>query len=203
MGRHRGSFSVACPHFLGLLLVNPEKYNHINFCDFSLFILEWWDRTLVLYNEGKHPPHGCFIYGLRVAHAYVTNAGAHRDLYERYRATSETPGERWYVALSFLVSSLQLADIHVTEDEVIDAILSLKPRKSDASGMSTELLKCVITIVSKPLAALLTASLRHGYIPKCFRDSVVRPIPKSAKNDSVSGNYRLISLASDFSKIIK
>ena len=96
---------------------------------------------------------------------------------------------------SNIVSSLQLADIHVIEDEVIDAILSLKPHKSDASGMSTEFLKCVITIVSKPLAALLTASLRHGYIPKCFQDSVVLPIPKSGKNISVSDNYRPISLA--------
>ena len=106
-------------------------------------------------------------------------------------------------SVNSLVSSSQLADIHVTEDEVIDAILSLKPHKSDASGMSTELLKCVIPIVSKPLAALLTASLRHGYIPKCFRDSVVRPIPKSGKNVSVSDNYRPISLASNFSKIIE
>ena len=71
----------------------------------------------------------------------------------------------------------------MTEVEVIDVILSLKPHKSDASGMSTELLKCVIPIVSEPLAALLTASLRYGYIPKCFQDSVVLPIPKSSKNE--------------------
>ena len=106
-------------------------------------------------------------------------------------------------SVNSLVSSSKLADIHVTEDEVIDAILSLKPHKSDASGMSTELLKCVIPIVTKPLAALLTASLRHGYIPKCFRDSVVLPIPKSGKNASVSDNYRPISLTSNFSKIIE
>ena len=106
-------------------------------------------------------------------------------------------------SVNSLVSSSQLADIHVTEDEVIDAILSLKPHKSDASGMSTELLKCLIPIVSKPLATLLTASLRHGYIPKCFRDSVVLPIPKSGKNVSVSDNYRPISLASNFSKIVE
>ena len=68
---------------------------------------------------------------------------------------------------------------------------------------STELLKCVIPIVSKPLATLLTASLRHGYIPKCFRDSVVLPIPKSGKNVSVSDNYRPKSLASNFSKLIE
>ena len=49
-------------------------------------------------------------------------------------------------SVNSLVSSSQLADIHVTEDEVIDAILSLKPHKSDASGMSTELLKCVIPL---------------------------------------------------------
>ena len=101
-------------------------------------------------------------------------------------------------SVNSLVSSSQLADIHVTEDKVIDDILSLKPHKSDASDVSTELLKCVIPIVSKPLAALLTTSLRHGYTPKCFQDIVVLPIPKSGKNVSVSDNYHPISLASNF-----
>ena len=91
----------------------------------------------------------------------------------------------------------------MSEDEVINAILFVKPHKSDISGMSTELINCVISVVSKPLAALLTASLRHGHIPECFRDSVVLPVPKSGKNVSVSDNYCPISLSSSFSKIFK
>ena len=39
-------------------------------------------------------------------------------------------------------------------------------------------------------------------MPKCFRDSVLVPIPKSGKNLSISDNYHPISLASSLSKIL-
>ena len=86
----------------------------------------------------------------------------------------------------------------MVEDEVIDAIGCLKPHKSDASGISTELLKHATPVVSECIAALFTAILWHGYMPKCLRDSVVVPIPN---NLSVSDNYRPVSLASSLSSI--
>ena len=43
--------------------------------------------------------------------------------------------------INTLLSTAHLADICVVEDEVIDAISCLKPHKSDAAGISTELLK--------------------------------------------------------------
>ena len=52
----------------------------------------------------------------------------------------------------------------------------IKPHKSDASGISTEVLKYTTPVVSEIIADLFTAILRHGYMPKCFRDSVLVPI---------------------------
>ena len=75
--------------------------------------------------------------------------------------------------------------------------------KSDASGISTEVLKHATPVVSEIIADLFTAILRHGYMPKCFRDSVLVPIPKSGKNLSISDNYQSISLASSLSKIME
>ena len=92
------------------------------------------------------------------------------------------------------MSTSQLADICVTEDEVIDAIGCLTPHKSDSSGISTALLRNTASVVSECVAALFTAIIRHGYMPKCLRDSVLLPIPKTGISDS----YRPISLAHSF-----
>ena len=75
-----------------------------------------------------------------------------------------------YYHLSSLNSSLstsQLADIWVTEEEVIDAIGCLTPHKSDSSGISTDLLRNTAPVVSECVAALFTAIM-----PKYLRDSV-------------------------------
>ena len=51
--------------------------------------------------------------------------------------------------------------------------------------------------MSEIIADLFTTILRHGYMSKCFRDSVLVPIPpKGGKNLSIGDNYRPISLAS-------
>ena len=57
--------------------------------------------------------------------------------------------------------------------------------------------------MSECLASFFTAILRHGYMPKCLRDSVLVPILKSGKNESLSDSYRPISLASTFSKLLE
>ena len=48
-----------------------------------------------------------------------------------------------------------------------------------------------------------TAILRHGYMPKCFRDCVLVPIPKGGANLSSSDGYRPISIASCLSKVLE
>ena len=56
---------------------------------------------------------------------------------------------------------------------------------------------------AEPLAIFFTAILQHGYMPKCFRDCVILPIPKGNKDTTCSQNYRPIALASSLSKVLE
>ena len=69
--------------------------------------------------------------------------------------------------------------------------------------MISQHLKSVSSVIAGNLASLVTACHRHGYMPKCFRDSVILMIPKPHKDTSCSQHYRPISLASTLSKVIE
>ena len=108
--------------------------------------------------------------------------------------------------LSSVQSSLSAADlssVFVSEELVSEAIFQLKPHKSDGYNVTSEHLKYASTVIAKPLSSLFTAILRHGYMPECFRDSIIDPIPKGSKDASKSSNYRPIALSSNFSKILE
>ena len=101
------------------------------------------------------------------------------------------------------LSSSQLQDVFVSNDDVVDAIECIAARKSDASGLSSEHLKLAAPVISDFVSALFTAILRHGYMPKCFRDCTLVPVSKSGKDASCSDNYRPIALASTPSKVLE
>ena len=86
-------------------------------------------------------------------------------------------------------------------DDVLSALESLKPGKTDSDRVSSNHLKFAIPVIAESVASFFTAILRHGYMPKSFRDCVVIPIPKSCNDLASSENYRPISLASCFSKV--
>ena len=62
--------------------------------------------------------------------------------------------------LNLSLSTDQLAGAVMTEDEVMDAISSLKPQKSDDSGISSEPLQSVTPVVSECLASYFTAIVK-------------------------------------------
>ena len=108
--------------------------------------------------------------------------------------------------LSSVQSSLTASDIGsvcILEEHVAEAISQLKPHKSDISGITSEHLKYALSVVAYPLASLFTAIIFHGYMPECFRDSVIVPIPKGNKDASNSANYRPIALSSSISKVLE
>ena len=113
-------------------------------------------------------------------------------------------------SLSSILTSVQssltiscLNDVIILEDHVAEAISQLKSNKSDASGITSEHIKFASPVIAYPLSTLFTAILRHGHMPKSFRDSVLVPIPKGNKDASTSSNYRPIALSSSFSKILE
>ena len=72
---------------------------------------------------------------------------------------------------------------------MLSALESLKPGKTDSDRVSSNHLKFAI---AESVASFFTAILRHGYMPKSFRDCVVIPIPKSCNDLASSENYRPI-----------
>ena len=90
-----------------------------------------------------------------------------------------------------------------SKDDVLVALSMLKNKKSDSSGVSTEHLKHSSSAIAESLALLFTSILRHGYMPKCFRDCVLVPIQKGSNDATLSQNYRPIALASSLSKVLE
>ena len=90
-----------------------------------------------------------------------------------------------------------------SKDDVLVALSILKNKKSDSSGISTEHLKHSSSAIAESLALLFTSILRHGYMPKCFRDCVLVPIQKGSNDATLSQNYWPIALASSLSKVLE
>ena len=109
-----------------------------------------------------------------------------------------------YDSLNLSLSDSQLQDIVVTEEDVMPAIVhSFKTGKVDSDGVSSQHLKLAAPVIASTFVSLVTACLRHGYMPKLFRDCTLIPIPKNNTDSSCSQNYRPIALASTFSKVIE
>ena len=96
--------------------------------------------------------------------------------------------------------SSDIASISVSTSTISEALSHLKPNKSDGSLFSSNQASSTLLLV---LSRLFTSVLRHGYIPECFRDCILHPIPKPGKDPSVSDNYRPIALAPTLSKVFE
>ena len=116
---------------------------------------------------------------------------------------SPTSRDSLYTSLKSSLSDSQLSSIYVTEDDVLDAISQIKIHKSGSCGLSSEHLKSSASAISDSLAVFFTTILRHGYMPKAFRDCVLVPIPKGSKDASCSKDYQAIALASSLRKVLE
>ena len=135
------------------------------------------------------PCHTANLFGSKLDVTLNTHSSASRDS-----------------LLSSIQSSLSashLSSVAFSEDDVFEAICLLKRNKSDACGVFSEHLMYSSAVIAEPLAIFFTAILRHGYMPKCFRDCVILPIPKGNKDTTCSQNYRPIALASSLSKVLE
>ena len=91
---------------------------------------------------------------------------------------SSTPCSSLLSSVQLSLTASDIGSVCILEEHVAEAISQLKPHKSDTSGITSEHLKYALSVVAYPLASLFTAIIRHGYMPECFRDSVIVPIPK-------------------------
>ena len=71
------------------------------------------------------------------------------------------------------VTDSLLGDVYFLDDDVLEAIMQLKPCKYVSCGISTEHLKFASSIICQPLSAFLTSAVRHG----CLLASVIVSCP--------------------------
>ena len=58
----------------------------------------------------------------------------------------------------------QLSEVNVSVDDVLSALESLKPGKTDSDRVSSNHLKFAIRFIAESVASFFTAILRHGYM---------------------------------------
>ena len=98
-----------------------------------------------------------------IANAFASNL---RTLLNTH---STSQRDSLYTSLVSSVSSLDLKDIVVIDEDVIQAIHCLKSGKSDDANMFSE---HASPVIAGSLASFFTACLRHGYMPSQIHDCI-------------------------------
>ncbi len=101
------------------------------------------------------------------------------------------------------MNSFSLKNIPVTENEIIEATLSLKSKNTtDFNGISSNFFKKIISFIITPIHYIFKLSFENGHVPCQLKTAKVVPIFKSGDSQN-SDNYRPISLLNTFSKILE
>ena len=70
--------------------------------------------------------------------------------------------------VSSSVNSSHLSEISFSDEDVLEAISQLKPRKSDCDGICSEHLKYASSALAKPLAILFNMDICHSVFETVF-----------------------------------
>ena len=97
-----------------------------------------------------------------------------------------------------------LDDIYCTVPEVEELLLGLEVSKtSGPDKISTQFLKHTACSIAPSITNLFNLSLHVGRIPDKWKESMIKPIPKSPVKSSDPGNYRPISLTCLLCKLLE
>nr|CAI5832635.1 unnamed protein product [Callosobruchus analis] len=104
----------------------------------------------------------------------------------------------------FSPRSLKSFFIEDTDPKEVEFIISnLKTHKSPGTdGITTEVLKTIVTIVSTPITYLVNKIFQSGIYPSTFKIGVIKPIYRSGKKTEMT-NYRPITLISSLAKVFE
>jgi len=101
------------------------------------------------------------------------------------------------------VPALNMGDIHVTEEEVYEALSALDPIKSSGiDGIGSKLLKHCALALYAPICHLFNFTITKHYLPSEWKLHLITPVHKSGERAQVN-NYRPISLLSIVSKVLE
>ena len=98
-------------------------------------------------------------------------------------------------------SSDLLLDKHITVDDIVKAVGSLKTNKaSGIDNLLNEYFLDSVDIIGSHLCDIFNAILDSGYFPECWTKGLIIPLHKKGSTNDVN-NYRGITLVSCLSKI--
>uniref|UniRef100_A0AAQ6IE93 Reverse transcriptase domain-containing protein n=1 Tax=Anabas testudineus TaxID=64144 RepID=A0AAQ6IE93_ANATE len=90
------------------------------------------------------------------------------------------------------------------ENELISLISSAKSSTCTLDPIPTHFLKQIVPEITEPLLTIINSSLSCGYVPKCFKLAVIKPlIKKPDLGPCQLSNYRPISNLPFISKILE
>lgn len=108
--------------------------------------------------------------------------------------------------LSEMILELPIAKrMMLTSAEEVKSVIAAAPNKRSCGvdQMPYTLLKRLIPNVLLLLTRLFNQLLARSYFPRCWRYSIVTPIPKGGKDNSVIANWRPISSLNCISKVFE
>jgi hypothetical protein len=104
---------------------------------------------------------------------------------------------------SYPIEITEMKVVPITEGEVIKVITSLKSKNSTGyDNISSKIIKCCATEITKPLAYIFNSSLQSGICPERCTHSIVRLIYKKGNRHELK-DYRPRPLSIIFSKIME
>jgi hypothetical protein len=96
-----------------------------------------------------------------------------------------------------------ISDLNLTEPDVRQALLHVKPSKSSPDNLPGIFLSKLAYSLTYPIWRIFTSSLAHANIPQLWRQATVMPLYKGKGLRTDPLNYRPISLTPVLSKILE
>ena len=107
------------------------------------------------------------------------------------------------VSTSLPLTSTQLSDITISEEDVVQHLSILDPSKATGpDGIPGRVLKECSSVIAPSLCSLFNHSLHSGTVPSEWKSANVTPVHKKDKKEPAT-NYRPISLLSIISKVLE
>ena len=114
--------------------------------------------------------------------------------------TESTFSPCYYIIATLPVPALNMGDIHVTEEEVYEALSALDPTKSSGiDGIGSKLLKHCALALYAPICHLFNLTIT---LPSEWKLHLITPVHKSGDRAQVN-NYHPISLLCIVSKALE
>ena len=133
-------------------------------------------------------------------HDNISKASALNNLFVSHSTVDDS---HTTLAAAQFITEGRLTSIRLSEKEVQDILITLKPSKAPGpDGISPHVLKLTAKTISKPLTNLFNLSLQRGIFPDIWKQANVIPIFKKGDKSSPNIN-RPVSLLSSVGRVME